>query len=337
MSGSRQRSKPDPNQTALLIFKLAAACGLSWELASLAGSKHPYLAPISVILCMQATASQAVRFSLYRIAGTVIGVCATVWAARWLPLNGWTLALLALLCGWVTSLLKWKPAVIQQAVFSVVLVFELGQKSGQYPLDRIRDTVIGVAVGVLFQLLVPPNMAKQAKRTFEPLSGGLSAQFQAVADWVERGCGAAERQRLEREIRSRQEQLFQAGKELEQAADSLKINLWAGKSRALVAECRDRLHRLKRGYAYLDGLLPTFEHWAASGTMVPDDRTRWAAQLRAIGVYWSRLPMPDSAGAQPYAVPVPPLQVSLPGEWTPHRYPVSAYAVTEAFLQRMRQ
>lgn len=39
----------------MLITKIALASGLSWELAKMLGSKHPYLAPLTVILSIQET------------------------------------------------------------------------------------------------------------------------------------------------------------------------------------------------------------------------------------------------------------------------------------------
>ncbi|GJM67863.1 hypothetical protein HMSSN036_00790 [Paenibacillus macerans] len=106
----------------VFIAKISAASGVAWELAKLAGSKHPYLAPLSVILCVQTTILQSVRFSLHRLLGTVIGVALTLWAADHMVLNGWTLALLiALVCGFAL-LIDRKESVLHQVALSVLLV-----------------------------------------------------------------------------------------------------------------------------------------------------------------------------------------------------------------------
>jgi hypothetical protein len=63
----------------LFILKMSAASGIAWELAKLAGSKHPYLAPLSVILCVQTTILQSVQYSVHRLLGTIVGVLLTAW------------------------------------------------------------------------------------------------------------------------------------------------------------------------------------------------------------------------------------------------------------------
>src|SRR3954447_15545406 len=57
---------------SILIWKMAVASAISWEIAKLAGSNHPYLAPLSVILCLQTTVNRSIQFSYHRMVGTVI-------------------------------------------------------------------------------------------------------------------------------------------------------------------------------------------------------------------------------------------------------------------------
>ncbi|WP_342042264.1 hypothetical protein [Bacillus sp. OTU2372] len=45
MKSKKQLKKQMENKT-VLIWKIGAASALSWEIAKLAGSTHPYLAPI---------------------------------------------------------------------------------------------------------------------------------------------------------------------------------------------------------------------------------------------------------------------------------------------------
>lgn len=52
MKSKKQLKKLMESKT-VLIWKMGAASALSWEIAKLAGSNHTYLAPISVILCLQ--------------------------------------------------------------------------------------------------------------------------------------------------------------------------------------------------------------------------------------------------------------------------------------------
>ncbi|CAM3722059.1 hypothetical protein MEZE111188_05005 [Mesobacillus zeae] len=44
----------------VLIWKMAIVSAISWKVAKLVGSEHPYLAPLSVFLCLQSTNNQSI-------------------------------------------------------------------------------------------------------------------------------------------------------------------------------------------------------------------------------------------------------------------------------------
>jgi len=147
----------------LTALKMAFASGIAWELAKLAGSHHPFLAPVSVILCIQPSVQQTLQFSYYRVVGTVIGVILTAIAALWIPLASWSMALLIVLACSLSMLAERHPTLLREVGLSVVLVLELQQRSGSYAVDRVRDTFIGVGVALVLHLLVlPPKERPQA-------------------------------------------------------------------------------------------------------------------------------------------------------------------------------
>ena len=51
----------------ILVLKMVIGSAISWELAILFGSKYPYLGPISLILCIQATLLKSIRFGVARM------------------------------------------------------------------------------------------------------------------------------------------------------------------------------------------------------------------------------------------------------------------------------
>lgn len=89
-------------QTAV-VWKTALGSAIVWELARLTGSKHPYLAPLTFILCLQASVGQSLRYALYRSVGTVIGVVMIGLFAKSIPVTAWALAITLLLS---TAVLK---------------------------------------------------------------------------------------------------------------------------------------------------------------------------------------------------------------------------------------
>ncbi|WP_052487254.1 FUSC family protein [Gordoniibacillus kamchatkensis] len=274
-----------------MILKMSAASGIAWELAKLCGSKHPYLAPLSVILCLQTTVLQSVLYSFHRLFGTVVGVVLTVWAADYVPLNGWTLALLLVLVSGAALLLQRKESVVHEAALSVLLVLALQKQSpGHYGFDRIRDTIIGLAVGLAVHMLVyPPNLTKQAERAGLALAQRMAERFAQAAAWVQDGCRADRATILHAESQALHKELFQAHKQLEQAAKSLKLNWFAESSRSLLQASKRRAALLERGVLYLQRTVRIMAEWSSAGTLPPAEQERWASRLRSIGVCWSDL------------------------------------------------
>ncbi|MFO1445999.1 FUSC family protein [Bacillus sp. Bva_UNVM-123] len=135
-----------------LIWKIAIGTALSWELAKLFGSEHPYLAPISVILCQQSTNSKTVKISIQRVTGTVIGIFITVLVASFIPVNGGTLGLIILFGCFITKFLKFDKVVVHQVALTILFVFALGHKEKHYAMDRMIDTLIGVAIVAIIQV-----------------------------------------------------------------------------------------------------------------------------------------------------------------------------------------
>jgi len=145
-------SASQENLTAL-IWKLAIGSTLSWELAKLFGSHHPYLAPLSVILCLQSTIKTTVALSVKRFIGTTIGIFFTIFLASKLHVTGWNLGILILIGGFITKYLQLDKVVIHQVALTILFVFVFEHNTKHYALDRMNDTIIGLLVGVLIQLI----------------------------------------------------------------------------------------------------------------------------------------------------------------------------------------
>ncbi|WP_051318180.1 FUSC family protein [Cohnella thermotolerans] len=161
-TAAAQSSQAQLVSLAATILKMALASGIAWELAKLAGSRHPFLAPVSVILCMQPSATQTLQFSYYRVLGTVIGVVMTALAAIWLPLASWAMALVIVVACSLSLIASRNPTLVREVALSVVLVLALQPQSGTYGFDRVRDTFIGVAVALAVHLLLfPPPKNEQ--------------------------------------------------------------------------------------------------------------------------------------------------------------------------------
>jgi uncharacterized membrane protein YgaE (UPF0421/DUF939 family) len=141
-----------------VVWKTPLAAALSWELAEWAGSKHPYLAPLTVLLSIQLTVDKSFQFAWQRILGTIAGVLFTASAAPYLGLKSWSIGLLLFVGTLVVTWLKMDHALLIQVSLSILLVMYFQSKMPSYPLDRIRDTIIGAVVAILIHMLIFPRL-----------------------------------------------------------------------------------------------------------------------------------------------------------------------------------
>ena len=138
---------------SILAWKLSIGSTISWELAKLLGSDHPYLAPLSVILTIQSTMDKTVSLSIKRMIGTIIGILVTVLIARHLSINGWSLGILILLGCYISIWLKLDKKVLHQVSLTILFVFFFEHQTKHYAIDRLRDTLIGVLIAGILQLV----------------------------------------------------------------------------------------------------------------------------------------------------------------------------------------
>ncbi|MCO0601120.1 FUSC family protein [Peribacillus butanolivorans] len=117
------------------------------------GFYHPYLAPLTVILCLQSTIDITVQRSIQRVIGTMIGISVIVLIARHMSINGWNLGLLILLGCYITQWLKFNKTVIHQVALTLLFVFVLEHQTKHYAIDRMIDTLVGVIIAVLIQFV----------------------------------------------------------------------------------------------------------------------------------------------------------------------------------------
>ncbi|KFN08871.1 FUSC family protein [Paenibacillus macerans] len=316
----------------VFIVKISAASGIAWELAKLAGSKHPYLAPLSVILCVQTTVFQSIRYSFHRLLGTVLGVTLTLWAAGSMVLNGWTLALLlALVCGF-GLLIDRTESVMHEVALSVLLVFALQKQSDLYGLDRIRDTFIGLGVGLAVHMLIyPPNFVKPAERKALALMKSLSERFAEAADWIQSGCSDEQKKAVQSALRTFGKNLFQLEKQMEQAAESIQFNVTAPASQVLMRQNLNRIAMMKQGTAYLENTLNVVSEWNSTGTLGEPERKQWAGLLRTIGLYWIN-PSPKAADLSVSSLELRRMD-AMPDE--PLRYSSAIFTDTSALLKQL--
>ncbi|MDR9854734.1 aromatic acid exporter family protein [Paenibacillus sp. VCA1] len=317
------------------VWKMPFAAALSWEAAKWAGSNHPYLAPLTAILCFQITVSQSLHFAWQRIIGTIVGVAATACIAPYLGVSGWSIGLLVLLGAVIVKRLNLDHALAVQVALSVLLVLYFQSKMPSYPLDRVRDTVVGAVVAVLIHvLLFPPDSIQTAKQKMARFADRLTRHFYQTAEWVQHGCPASQVKIVEDELQTMFQELHQATVETDKANQSLRYNPLASKKRTAMDELTRQMAQLRSSFANLSDMVRIFKKWAESGHFTEEDRRIWADHMNTLGSLvksWNTmLNDPKQTTFEPTAAS---LAVKAPSHLANDQYPLALYMNAEQVVQ----
>lgn len=280
------------NQTSVytgkIILKIAVTCSLSWEIGKLLGSAHPYLAPLSVILCMKSTLTQSLHFAMNRMVGTVIGVAFTAIVLIFFPKpNALILGLLIFAGLWIAKGLRRNQIVSEQLAITILLVLVFEPKSGNYIVDRLRDTSVGILLAVIIQLYVfPANYKKEIKKMIIPFTNQLSELFRRTAGWVHRGCHKDEGERLTQEIKHFLEMSQNTDKSLMEMNKNMKYYPLSAQKYRTITGYQKQLNSWRDAIMYLECTVKTVGKWSTTGLMSNMDRKNCSKQLKEIGEFF---------------------------------------------------
>lgn len=174
--------------------KAAVASGFAWFVAAdLLGNQIPVFAPLAAVLTVQVTIWQSVSRGLQRVAGVMVGVVVAGLLAGLAGIHAWSIALVIFVALLVGRGLRLGTQGAIQVPISALLVMVLGATTGGYGLDRVVDTAIGAACGILVNLVIFPGIhLEQADEAVRALGEGLASVVRSVAARIDVGTAAPE-------------------------------------------------------------------------------------------------------------------------------------------------
>ncbi len=144
-------------------LRLTAAAVASYvvAVAMFSGTK-PLLAPLTALLVVQLTPISLLASGVDRVLSVVAGVSLAVGFTVVFPLTWWSLGLLIAVSLLVGQVIRLGPNLVEVPISAmlVVGVGTLGVESAGW--QRLSETLVGAAVGVLFNLLFPPKVTSGA-------------------------------------------------------------------------------------------------------------------------------------------------------------------------------
>jgi uncharacterized membrane protein YgaE (UPF0421/DUF939 family) len=173
-----------PSRVPLLqVVKTSVATVLAWVVAVLLlPSELPIFAAIAALLVVQPSVNQSFGKAIERSVGVIAGVVIATLIGLFASNQAWVILLaivVSIFFGWVFKL---TPGSANQIPISAMLVLALGAATPGYAIDRILETLIGAALGVIVNvLIVPPVALAPAERDVGLLASELAASLERLA------------------------------------------------------------------------------------------------------------------------------------------------------------
>lgn len=144
---------------------------------------QPLLAPLTAMLVVQVTPVSLLATGLDRVVAVAAGVSLAAFVAAVVPLEWWSLGLLIFTSITIGQALRLRANLIEVAISGMLVlgVGALGAESAAW--ERIAETLVGAAVGIAANLLVPPKVATaDAGQAIDGLADSVKDLLHLAAD-----------------------------------------------------------------------------------------------------------------------------------------------------------
>ena len=178
------RVRRDGRAAVLWSLRITVAATASYVVASLIfPGTQPLLAPLTAMLVVQVTPLSLLASGLDRVIAVVAGVVLAVGFAAVVPLEWWSLGILILVSITIGQFLRLRSNLVEVAI-SAMLVLGVGAIGAEAAAwQRIAETLVGAAVGILATLVFPPKVASgDAGRAIDGLANAVSELLVRAAD-----------------------------------------------------------------------------------------------------------------------------------------------------------
>ncbi|MDZ5660217.1 aromatic acid exporter family protein [Nocardioides sp. S-58] len=209
----------------LQLGKTVLAAVAAWVLAaSVLDLPQPFLAPWAALLVVHATVYRTLSNGTQQVAATVVAVLLATVVGEVLGLTTGAIALLlvvALLLGAV----PWLGAEATTIATTGLVVLTTGFDNDTLLVSRLLDTAVGVAVGLLVNVMVWPPLGRHAAaKALDRVDEGIGELLVEMADGLGSRCGQEDVDGWVDRTRDIDEELDHAWALVRQAQESARMN-----------------------------------------------------------------------------------------------------------------
>ena len=269
------------------MVKTAGAAVAAWVVASVVFNlPQPFLAPWSALLVVHATVYRSFSKGAKQIAATVVGVLLAWVTGSLFGMNPLALGAM-LLVGLLIGQTPWLREEMTTAAATGMLVLTAGYSTdGAVLLGRLLDTGVGVAVGVVVNVLVwPPFRDLTAARAVEALRRRVGELLGQIAEDLRGDCCDEDVDAWVRRSHELEEEVNHSWGLVRQARESGRLN--PRRDSAVVrepGEFGEILDRAEQSLADIRSMADTLGHSISDTHEWDDDfRERWIGLLEETG------------------------------------------------------
>lgn len=237
-----------PQRAPLLqVAKSAIATVAAWLVAGwLIQGPPPVFAAIAALLVVQPSLNQSFAKAIERSVGVIVGVGIASLLGVVFGESTWVVLvaiIVALVVAWAARV---TPGTANQVAISAVLVLALGAATPDYALDRILETIIGAAIGMVVHIvMVPPVAVAPAHRAVDAVGEELARSLERLAAALSTPQSRPQIEELLLTARLLRPMVVAAEEAITTARDSLSLN--------------PRARRYRRELDEIDHLLSIFQ------------------------------------------------------------------------------
>ncbi|MFI9363831.1 aromatic acid exporter family protein [Kitasatospora sp. NPDC053057] len=222
LTATVRRGARDP--FAVQTLRATVAATLSYGVATqLSSEPAPLTAPLTALLVVQVTVYSTLKTSVRRVVSVVVGVLIAIGFSAVVGLSWWSLGLI-ILASLVIGRFVRVEEFVQEVAISAMLILGVTKLASQ-AWDRVLETLIGAAVGLLFNLLfAPPVWVDTAGESIEDLARRARQLLLDISEQLGRPTPVARAVERLHEARRLDQAIADVDAALRQAEDSLRFN-----------------------------------------------------------------------------------------------------------------
>jgi len=248
-TSSVRRLRERGRSAAVRAIRLTGASVAAYLVAELVGLKDPppLIAALTALIVVQVTLTETLVNGLQRVASVVSGVLVALLFVNLVGLSWWSLGLLVGASIVVGQLLRLGPQLVE-APISAMLVLGVGYLDGAetVALGRVLETLVGCAVGLAVNVIVPPAVASRyAGQALQKLADEIAGLLAVAGAEVPGGLYPDVTRRWLEDARRLNRHVPRVDRALAHAEESRQLNLRALAGRDRGVGLRDGLEGLE--------------------------------------------------------------------------------------------